>query len=373
MVGVVPGALRSSPVASKPQPKEPNWKPPLALVEDDAMVVSDSTGPLPSHPTTPDANGDHGGGVAVVIAGLTGYFVRNHYFPGTNDAYVHAYTISVSPYVEGYIKRVHTSPNALVKRGQLIYEITPLPFELSVEQRRQRLNEAVNQKSVLEDRLLQAQQTLKDLEAREWITDPIASVTPICNSNRSCTRHGSGIEAASLKPKPKRKQPWKSRAFKRDSEAGIKHRSPISVGQKVNLDYTRYYAPMDAFVSNNFSLREGQYVKPGQVLFKLIDNRQWWVDANFQETQIHRIRTGMTAKIKLDMYPGITFQGQVINISRGSGSFESLLPPQNATGNWVKVPQRFPVRIRMQQNQEHPLRAGSTAHARVDTLNAQSG
>ena len=125
---------------------------------------------------------------------------------------------------------------------------------------------------------------------------------------------------------------------------------------------------MDAYVSNNFSIRTGQYVKPGQALFKLIDNSKWWVDANFRESQIHRIRMGMPANISLDMYPNKTFKGNVINISRGSGAYESLLPPENATGNWVKVPQRFPVRILLKQNDQHPLRAGATAHARVNTV-----
>jgi len=72
--------------------------------------------------------------------------------------------------------------------------------------------------------------------------------------------------------------------------------------------------------------------------------------------------------VTLDMYPGVSFRGRVINISQGSGAYYSLLPPQNATGNWVKVPQRFPVRIRLEQNTKHPLRAGSTAHASVNTL-----
>jgi membrane fusion protein (multidrug efflux system) len=76
----------------------------------------------------------------------------------------------------------------------------------------------------------------------------------------------------------------------------------------------------------------------------------------------------MPATITLDMYPGVVFKGKVINISQGSGAYFSLLPPQNATGNWVKVPQRFPVRIRLEQNDRHPLRAGATAHAAVDTL-----
>ena len=84
-----------------------------------------------------------GGAVVAVGAGLTGYFVRNHYYPGTNDAYVHAYTITISPYVEGYIKHVHASPNEFVKKGQLIYEITPLPFELKVEQQEHRLKAAI--------------------------------------------------------------------------------------------------------------------------------------------------------------------------------------------------------------------------------------
>jgi membrane fusion protein (multidrug efflux system) len=76
----------------------------------------------------------------------------------------------------------------------------------------------------------------------------------------------------------------------------------------------------------------------------------------------------MPAKVSLDMYPGVTFHGRVINISQGSGAYYSLLPPQNATGNWVKVPQRFPVRIRLAQTSSHPLRAGATAHATVNTL-----
>lgn len=156
----------------------------------------------------------------------------------------------------------------------------------------------------------------------------------------------------------------------REQEANIRALRAALGNAKVNLNYTRYYAPMDAYVSNNFSIRSGQYVKPGQAMFKLVDNTKWWVDANYLESQIHRIRAGMPATIRLDMYPGTSFRGTVINISQGSGAYYALLPPQNATGNWVKVPQRFPVRIRLQQNPSHPLRAGATAHASVNTLSS---
>ncbi len=313
------------------------------------------------------------GAIAIVGAGLTGYFVRNHYYPSTNDAYVHAFTVTVSPYVEGYIKSIHTEPNAFVKKGQLIYEIVPLPFQLSVDQQQHQLEAAIAQKSALEDQMLKARQALKDQQASQWIIDLNQQRYAYLQQQQVVAlEKEQEFEASKLEAKAQMKSATLeiSRLQKqiREQEANIRALRAAVGNAKVNLNYTRYLAPMDAFVSNNFSIRAGQYVKPGQAMFKLVDNTKWWVDANYMESQIHRIRDGMPATISLDMYPGTTFQGKVINISQGSGAYYSLLPPQNATGNWVKVPQRFPVRIRLEQNQKHPLRAGATAHATVNTL-----
>ena len=314
-----------------------------------------------------------GGAISIIAAGLTGYFVRNHYYPGTNDAYVHAYTITVSPYVEGYIKKVHASPNQFVKKGQLIYEITPLPFELSLERQQHRLKAAIAEKAAMEDELLRAKEKLKDQQASEWIIDLNEQRYAYLQQQQVVAlAKAQEFEASKLEAKAKTKSA--SIEVSQLEKNILKQESIIDAlraeaGQaEVNLNYTRYYAPMDAYISNNFSIRNGQYVKPGQALFTLIDNSKWWVDANYRESQIHRIRVGMPAHITLDMYPNTSFKGNVINISRGSGAYESLLPPENATGNWVKVPQRFPVRIRLEQNDQHPLRAGSTAHAQVNTL-----
>ncbi|MEA5424234.1 HlyD family secretion protein [Synechococcus sp. CCY9201] len=314
-----------------------------------------------------------GGAVALVGAGLTGYFVRNHYFPSTNDAYVHAYTVTVSPYVEGYIKTIQAEPNAFVKKGQLLYEIVPLPFQLSVAQQQHQVEAAIAQKSSLEDQLLKARQALKDQQASQWLIDLNQQRYAYLQQQQVVAlEKEQEFESAKLEAKAKVKSATIeiSRLQKQISEQDANIRAMrAAVGTaKVNLNYTRYYAPMDAYVSNSFSIRAGQYVKPGQAMFKLIDNTHWWVDANFMESQIGRIRDGMPATISLDMYPGTTFSGKVINISQGSGAYDSLLPPQNATGNWVKVPQRFPVRIRLEQNTQHPLRAGATAHATVNTL-----
>ena len=309
----------------------------------------------------------------MTAAGLAGYFVRNHYYPNTNDAYVHAYTITVSPYVEGYIKSVHTEPNAFVKKGQLIYEIVPLPFQLDVDQQRHQLEAAIAQKAALEDQLLKARQALKDQQASQWIVDLNQQRYAYLQQQQVVAlEKEQELEAAkqeaSAKVKSAALEINRLQSQIREQEANIRAIRAAVGNAKVSLNYTRYYAPMDAYVSNNFSIRVGQYVKPGQAMFKLIDNTKWWVDANYLESQIHRIRNGMPATITLDMYPGVVFKGKVINISQGSGAYFSLLPPQNATGNWVKVPQRFPVRIRLEQNDRHPLRAGATAHAAVDTL-----
>jgi membrane fusion protein (multidrug efflux system) len=314
-----------------------------------------------------------GGLIAMTAAGLAGYFVRNHYYPNTNDAYVHAYTITVSPYVEGYIKSVHTEPNAFVKKGQLIYEIVPLPFQLDVDQQRHQLEAAIAQKAALEDQLLKARQALKDQQASQWIVDLNQQRYAYLQQQQVVAlEKEQELEAAkqeaSAKVKSAALEINRLQSQIREQEANIRAIRAAVGNAKVSLNYTRYYAPMDAYVSNNFSIRVGQYVKPGQAMFKLIDNTKWWVDANYLESQIHRIRNGMPATITLDMYPGVVFKGKVINISQGSGAYFSLLPPQNATGNWVKVPQRFPVRIRLEQNDRHPLRAGATAHAAVDTL-----
>lgn len=330
---------------------------------------------------TPTVRADHphrsrliaAGAIAVVGAGLTGYFLRNHYYPSTNDAYVHAYTVTVSPYVEGYIKSIHTEPNAFVKKGQLIYEIVPLPFQLSVAQRQHELEAAKAQKGALEDQLLRARQALKDEQAKQWIINlnqqryaylqkqQVVALEKEQEFEAAKLEANAQVKSADLEISKLRKQI-------NEKESTIQALSAAVGNAKVSLNYTRYYAPMDAFVSNNFSIRVGQYVKPGQAMFKLVDNTKWWVDANYMESQIHRIRADMPAQIRLDMYPGTIFHGKVINISQGSGAYYALLPPQNATGNWVKVPQRFPVRIRLEQNSKHPLRAGATARVAVDTL-----
>jgi membrane fusion protein (multidrug efflux system) len=132
---------------------------------------------------------------------------------------------------------------------------------------------------------------------------------------------------------------------------------------------THVIAPSAGTVSN-VSLRPGATIQAGTPLFAIIASNDWWVNANFKETDLARIRLGQPATVRLDMYPTTTFDGVVESISAGSGATFSVLPPENATGNWVKVTQRFPVRIKI-TNPPHdpaePLRVGASATVTVDT------
>lgn len=133
----------------------------------------------------------------------------------------------------------------------------------------------------------------------------------------------------------------------------------------LNLHYTQVTAPTNGWVTN-LSLRDGNMVTTNQPLFALISDKEFWVDANFKETAMENIKPGQLATIKVDMYPDHRFLGVVDSISGGTGNVFSLLPPQNATGNWVKVTQRIPVRIRvLSLNSNYPLRIGSSASVSI--------
>jgi membrane fusion protein (multidrug efflux system) len=137
---------------------------------------------------------------------------------------------------------------------------------------------------------------------------------------------------------------------------------------------THVTAPASGWVTN-VSLRPGAIVQAGTPAFAIVEDGDWWVDANFKETDLGRIKPGQTAAIRLDMYPGLTLDGVVESISAGSGATFSVLPPENATGNWVKVTQRFPIRIKITNapNPDKPLRLGASASVTIDTTEPAQG
>jgi len=135
---------------------------------------------------------------------------------------------------------------------------------------------------------------------------------------------------------------------------------------KLNLSYAVIVAPCDGYVSKK-NVQLGQLVSVGQNLFALVDESEIWVMANFKETQIEKMKVGQKVKIEVDAYPGKEFEGTIESLSAATGSKFALLPPDNATGNFVKVVQRIPVKVILDKNQNKyfPLRAGMNVKAVV--------
>jgi membrane fusion protein (multidrug efflux system) len=135
----------------------------------------------------------------------------------------------------------------------------------------------------------------------------------------------------------------------------------------LQLSYTVVHAPMDGIVAKVEQIQVGDHVNAATPLFALMSSSDMWVEANFKETDLTYMRPGQRATFSVDAYPGRTFTGRVLSTSPGTGSSFSLLPPENSSGNWVKVVQRLPVRLSIDNNGEVPLAAGMSVEAEVDT------
>jgi membrane fusion protein (multidrug efflux system) len=140
---------------------------------------------------------------------------------------------------------------------------------------------------------------------------------------------------------------------------------------QLDLKYCRIYAPADGIV-DEVSLRPGTFVSKGRDALALVENDEVWVDANFKETDLMRIQPGQSATVKVDLLPDKVFHGKVQSLSPASGTAFSLLPPENATGNWVKVTQRFPVRIRI-IDPTPQLRLGASSEVSIDATDSATG
>jgi membrane fusion protein (multidrug efflux system) len=137
---------------------------------------------------------------------------------------------------------------------------------------------------------------------------------------------------------------------------------------RLNLSYATVVAPDDGIVAKVDDLQVGDFVNPGAAVFSMMSSRRIWIEANFRETGLTHMRPGQEAAIDVDAYPDRTFKAHVVSMSPGTGSDFAVLPPENATGNWVKVVQRLPVRLEFDEiDPNRPLFSGISVTARVDT------
>jgi membrane fusion protein, multidrug efflux system len=311
--------------------------------------------------------------IVVTIAAIYFYFRYEKLHPSTENAYVNANLVNVAPKVTGYLQTLNVKNNQMVHKGDVLFTINPIDYKLSVTQAEKAYNSQAEQVNAVKSQInIQRGQNVKDKAAYDLALETanrykkLYQANTVSTQNYQTTMTNLDTAKTQLDIDTRKLQQlddvYRLSIAKRDqSKAALD--SAIS-----NLDYTKYIAPMDGYITNLNTLIPGEFLSVGQQMFGIVNNDSWWIDANFKETQLERIKPGQNVKIKLDMYDNHIYTGVVQSISYASGTTFSLLPAQNATGNWVKVTQRFTVHIKVENDDKYPLRVGASAKVEVNTI-----
>lgn len=313
--------------------------------------------------------------VIVAIGGAAAwyYYRYDQAHPSTADAYLSMHVARMAAQVSGPVATVPVHSHQPVSEGDLLFSIDPAAFELAVQQANARLQQARDAVSAANAQVAAAKAqvdaanaTLQEVRhhsarVRELVAKGTASKDEGDAAERAFkdARDNLAAARAGLAAAEAR------RGTVGDDNASVKA-AEAALGQaKLDLQHTRIVAPTDGVVGE-VDLRPGSFVSAGSPVFALVETGEVWVDANFKETDLVHIRPGQAAKVTVDLLPGKTFEGRVESLSPASGTAFSLLPPENATGNWVKVTQRFPVRVRL-LNPVSGLRVGASSEVTIDT------
>jgi membrane fusion protein (multidrug efflux system) len=313
--------------------------------------------------------------IALALIVLLGGFAFYHYAGltrSTENAYINADVVNVAAQVSGRVTAVHVVDNQHVHKGDPLFDIDPEPFAIALSRAeadlalaRQAARQDNAEVSVARAQVAQMESDLanaQDTYARdkELVAQHFLSQQSLDDAKTRQQSLQASLEQARAKL-------TKAQAMPQDpEERGDVLKAKAAIEQaKLDLQHTHVIAAQDGQISN-LSLTAGSLVSAGEPLFALIADNSFHIDANFKETELPGIHPGQDVDISIDMYPGKHFKGKVESISGGTGTAFSLLPAQNATGNWVKIAQRVPVRIKLAPTDaDHPLRIGATATVSV--------
>ena len=320
--------------------------------------------------------------VVLASAGLSlaWWWHRQELHPSTDDAYVGANVLTVSARVGGRLETVEIKEHARVSKGQVLLRLQDDSLradlqaaEAAFQQAAQGAGAAAAQVAAAEAQLAQAQAALDQAQTAFERTQALRARGDVAQAAMDQARAArDGAQAARDAAAASLKAAQDQLGAQGAQNAAVRAAMARLEQARIALDDAVLRSPVDGWVAN-LSLRPGAMISAGQPLFSIVEDGSWWVDANFKETDIARLRPGQPAQVRIDMYPGMMAAGRVESIGAGSGAVFSLLPPQNATGNWVKVTQRFPVRIALDTaawNADMPLRVGASSTVTVDTTAA---
>lgn len=306
------------------------------------------------------------GAVILVAAGWT--WVRLGGETSTDNAYIRGEVTSLAPKVAGYVTTVEVEDNQTVRTGDVLFRIDDRDYRARVAQAVANVEAAkarltnVDADTQLQHALIrqaeaQHQSAVTELalaikasdRRRELIRSNSVSQAQVDESDSARSRAESGVSAASATLEAQQQRVAVLATQREAAVAAVgQAQAALDIAQ-IDLDHTVVRAPVHGVIGNR-QVRIGRLVAPGTPLLDIVPVDDLWVVANFKETQIENIRVGQLARITVDGYPDQTFEGRVDSFAPGSGSAFSLLPTDNATGNFVRVVQRVPVKIRFAKN-----------------------
>jgi membrane fusion protein, multidrug efflux system len=325
-------------------------------------------------------------GPLVVLLGGAYWFLTTGRYVSTDDAYVDAARVAISNDISGRVVEVDVHDNQLVKKGQVLFIVDRRPFQIAVEEAKAQLaairlqveamkatyqqkkaDAAANEATLLyQQRDLERQQRLLATGAASQAQyDQSNHAYKIAREQLASKEQDVASTLASLGGDPN---------IPVDQHPMVQHAQAALDRAELNLSYAVVRAPEEGIVTKVDQLQPGDWVQGVDTgaaptsLFYLVSTKRVWVTANFKETELTHMRPGQPATVEIDTYPDVVFPARVQSLSPGTGLTFSLLPAENATGNWVKVVQRLPVRFSIDKSYpDAPLHAGLSATVEVDT------
>ncbi len=311
---------------------------------------------------------------AALFAGFYAFWHYERKHPATEDALLRAHYVWIRPQVAGQVIQLFVSPNQFVRAGEPLFQIDPRPYREHLKKAQKELiliRHAIeaDKAAVNAARARVREQEAMVATAKQYAERYEEMVKKGAASQLSTISYENELSVAMEKLLEIKAQ-LQEAIVKLGDDAVQEARLELAEVEielaRINLEWALVKAPADGQVTE-FTLRTGDVVRPGDRLFPFVETDNWWAQANFKETRLKGIKPGMPASVKVDIYGDRAFKGVVESISGSSAASFSLLPPQNTTGNWVKVTQRIPVRIRMlERDSRHPFRLGASVEVTIE-------